>query len=244
MDTILDFLANYYMWFGIVSLALLFAIFGMISNGKKKKSNTGNVDAQPISIDKITDEKTAVKQDVPTLVLEETKPTQPAFEPSLEEFTSNVTDVKVVGIETPVESEEQSTMLILDDTKPEMGNNVSNLNESVVQNEENVNEPQMLVLDDNKPQLGTQPQNNNVETINTPVLNDNSLVQTTEPQMLVLDDNKPQLGTQPQNNNVETINTPVLNDNSLAQTTEPQMLVIDDNTQNTDVDKITETIDI
>ncbi|MDD6272112.1 MAG: hypothetical protein PUA90_01135 [bacterium] len=237
MDTILDFLANYYMWFGIVSIALLFALFGMISNGKKKKSTVEVVDSQPISIDKTIDEKNEIKNDNPTLVIEESKQTQSAFEPSLEEFTSNVTDVKVVGMETPVESEEQSNMLVLDDTKAEMGNNISNSNESVFQNEEKVNEPQMLVLDDNKPELGTQSQNNNVETVNTPILNDNSLAQTTEPQMLVLDDNKPELGTQPQNNSVEAVNTPVLNDNSLAQTTEPQMLVLDDNTPNTGIEK-------
>ena len=200
MDSILDFLANNYIWFGVVSIALLFSIFGMIATGRKKKSTTETVDSQPIAIDKISDENTEIKQDSQTLVIEETKSTQPVFEPSLDGFTSNVTDVKVAGIEAPVDGEEESSMLILDDTKPEMG---ETLNDNISQNEENQNEPQMLVLDDAKPELGVQTQGNNTEVINsTPEM------QTNEPNILVLNDTTNSTSTVSENvqNNTNNIN--------------------------------------
>ena len=200
MDAILDFLADNRLIFAVISLVLLFALVGLISNNKKKKKTTEDVDSQPISMEeKNIQEKSVDLESLagPTLIIEDKLSSQePVFEPSLDGFASNANDVKVSGMNM---STENDNMLVIED--------------------KSLDDAPTLVIEDNSQSLGTQ-QFDNSPAIQTPVIENQDTYNdvSDDAPMLVIEDKS-----------VDDGPTLVIEDNNEV-TNEKPMLVLDDNT--------------
>ena len=201
MDKFLDFLANNYQTFGIISIIILFALIGIIESSKKKKEkdeSVGDNNGQPIKVDEnqaeVKNEKVPPvvatnKVEVPTP--EETP--ESIFEPSLDQFASKaaseggqqLSPEQINGINVP------TTLVIEDQSKVSDGS---------------VTDAPTLVIEDK--QVGEE-----VPANNQPAVPEPQMTPTNETPTLVIEDKPVAQAVTPQvpqmQETVTPVNTPV-----------------------------------
>lgn len=111
MEKLLDLLADNYMIFAIISGVLFLALIGILMSNKKK--NNIVEETETIRTDELIIKEEVPAPQIPSVPLESVvnNETKPLVEPTLDSFTSNVTEVKFEGINV----EKEQNMLTIEE---------------------------------------------------------------------------------------------------------------------------------